>query len=713
MAYNPPDNTSIPFRFTESGYVAPNFNDLAYVFGVKQAASDLAAAVNVLGKYQTSTYTYLKYCPTYVVGYTQYGVQILQGRCIYGGIRDLGASLTVIGRQIDTRDLSAFVRVTQTGTDDLGGYIKATTQDDSDLGGILKPRYREQVDLPASLEGFVQRDLTAEIDLHSPADLAAFLNVRSSTYRDLPAYLRGWQASDLTADLRAVLYDDLPASIDIIEPSDLPAYLKVWPQSILPAYIRGWGSLDLGAQIQAMRYRDLPATIGAHLWRDLGAKLKGFGREVPADLPAHIKGFSYADLPAILRATYLADLPGYLFPVQPRDIRGIIHGWDIRYLPASINVTAYPYDLPASINLVGGLGDLTADINGFYGASISKNLPASTYGLAARVLSANINGEWTPMLSASINPVGYASNLHAEIHPKMVRLTTIINIPTMEHLDLSAVMNISCFASASRNLSAYLYTLYKGDLPAYIKGRLGAINNRDMSASVGYADSFVHTDKLPLSINISPSDYKEMDKFHIYMRLYKLSAVLPAYIYGKLYDRSLTASINGEPLYASTLRTSQNIFKGINFKYNGLIENYEMVELAFKTIVKDYIYSSGGDTAWKKTRSEKWRLSVKSFVPPNLSLQIERKLHKAFTLYDLRRYTDVDSAVKAAIDYVLSYPQADLSAWITSLGTHQNLSAMVYGRGIQEGYDSIPASIIAIRPTPVVGFANDTINILN
>jgi len=158
--------------------------------------------------------------------------------------------------------------------------------------------------------------------------------------------------------------------------------------------------------------------------------------------------------------------------------------------------------------------------------------------------------------------------------------------------------------------------------------------------------------------------------------------------------------------------TAPNIFRAINFKYNGLIENYEMVELAFKSVVKDYIYSSAGDTAWKRARSEKWRLSVKSFVPPNLALQIERKLHKAFTLHDLSRFTDIDSAVRAAIDYVTYYPQANLSASINNIGTHGNLSAMVYGRGIQSSFNNFPATITAVKPKTVVSFANDTINIL-
>jgi len=712
MAYNPPDNDSIPFKFTESGYTPPNFDALAYTFGTKQGAANLSAAVNVMGTYQTTTHTYVKYCPTYVVGYTQYGVQILKGRCIYGGIRDLGSYIFADSRTLH-KDLGGYVRVTQPGQADLGGYIKPTIQSSGDLGGIVKPRYKGEVDLPASLQGFQPEDLSAQIDLHSPADLQAYLNVRSRTYADLPAYLRGWQASDLPATLGAMQSVDLPASMDIIEPADLPAYLKVWPQRILPAYIRGWGELDLGAQIQALHYRDLPASIGAHLWQNLTARIKGFGREVPVDLPAFLRAVAKSDLPATLRATYIEDLSAYLFPIQPRDISGFIHGFDIRDLPASLNVIAYPYDLPASIYLIGGLGNLTANINGFYGASVSRDLTAQAYGLAPRSLPANIFGLDTPMLRASITPVGYASNLHAEIRPKMIRLTTVINIPTMEHLDLTAVMNISCFGSGSRNLSAYIYTLYKGDLPAYIKGRFGAINSKDMSASIGYADSYVHTDKLPLSISITPSDYTEMDKFHVYLRLFKLSTSLSAYVYGQLHDRSLAASITGDPSYASARGYAPNIFKAINFKYNGLVENYEMVELAFKTIVKDYIYSSGGDTAWKKTRSEKWRLGVKSFLPPNLSLQVERKLHKAFTLYDLRRYTDIDSAVRAAIDYVISYPQADLLASISTLGTHHNLSANVYGRGIQSDYINFPATINAIRTKPVVSFANNTINILD
>jgi len=51
---------------------------------------DISAAITALenGPYQDETYTYLKRCECYIVGYGVYGVQILKGRCYYGGIRD-------------------------------------------------------------------------------------------------------------------------------------------------------------------------------------------------------------------------------------------------------------------------------------------------------------------------------------------------------------------------------------------------------------------------------------------------------------------------------------------------------------------------------------------------------------------------------------------------------------------------------------------------
>ena len=93
MAYTIPPKSNIPFNFGAGGYQAPDFNNISLNFTnvIQSQMADLHAAVNVMQTYQQTTYTFLRYCEQYIIGYNQHGVQIIKGRCYYGGIRDIGA----------------------------------------------------------------------------------------------------------------------------------------------------------------------------------------------------------------------------------------------------------------------------------------------------------------------------------------------------------------------------------------------------------------------------------------------------------------------------------------------------------------------------------------------------------------------------------------------------------------------------------------------
>jgi len=165
--YTPPPKNNIPFNFNSGGYQAPDFGNISMNFStgqIKAQMNDLRAAINVVQTYQQSTYTFLKYCENYIVGYSQHGVQIIKGKCHYGGIRDLGGD---IGGHYPG-DLPAWI----------GGLVAAdltaeiigleTTQEE-DLGGII--------------DAHQPRDLGALIDLHNPRDLGAY--IRGFAFRDL------------------------------------------------------------------------------------------------------------------------------------------------------------------------------------------------------------------------------------------------------------------------------------------------------------------------------------------------------------------------------------------------------------------------------------------------------------------------------------------------------------------------------------------------
>jgi hypothetical protein len=95
--YTPPPKNNIPFNFNTGGYTEPDWNNISAEFTIaeqQQAMAGLKAAIRGVQTYQHHTYTFLKYCETYIVGYSQHGVQVIKGKCHYGGIRDLGATIS-------------------------------------------------------------------------------------------------------------------------------------------------------------------------------------------------------------------------------------------------------------------------------------------------------------------------------------------------------------------------------------------------------------------------------------------------------------------------------------------------------------------------------------------------------------------------------------------------------------------------------------------
>jgi hypothetical protein len=259
--YTTQDMRNLIFKFYPGTYTPPKFGDVTLNWAVRPTYSsvgNIQATITALGDgpYHDYTYTYLKYCTTYVVGYGVYGVQILKQRCVYGGVRDLS------------------------------GFI-----------GMHAP-----ADLPAFIYGTLGnvKDLSGFIDTHPPADLPAYLKVFLSDYGDLPSSIHGWVEKDLPAYIRAVRYQGLPAFLNPVPPSDLPAYLKVWPMEHLPSYIYGWDIKDLAARINAYEYKDLPVYIDMHPWVNLPVyPLRVWAREVPVDLPAFLRALIYEDLPVI------------------------------------------------------------------------------------------------------------------------------------------------------------------------------------------------------------------------------------------------------------------------------------------------------------------------------------------------------------------------------------------------------------------------------
>lgn len=652
-SFTPQNPKDILLKFapgTYSPYGAHNIT-LDFAAGAENSSTgNLGAALTVLGLYQNTTYTYLKYCPTYVIGYTRYGIQILKGRCVYGGIRDIGANVHPVRAKEVISDLSAFVGV------------EAAEQG--------------QADLPATITSYELLYLTANISGELPVDLPAKMRVWQRVHEDLPAYIRGWQAANLAAQVLGVVGYDLPASISPIPPSDLPAYLKVWPQEDLPANLRAWDTKDLSANIGTMQDRILTASIGGHLAGNLGARLKGWAREVPKDLSASVLGFAYQDLPAVVRATYLADLPANLFAVAPKDLPAYLHGYQASDLGALINGIANFVSLPAYIFASGGYKDLPTFLVPRTATEVPYDLVATISSWYSRNLPALINAIAPSNLPASLTAVGGTGDLPARLYPKMVRLTNTISFVTMESLDLSAVVNI-CGGSGFKNLVASLAVNHIKDLPATIVGQIGAYSQKDLPARTGYYTEYSTIDKLPISIIFRDNKYRTFDKYSLMFSFSRQASSIWASIVGEYTSSNLPASLRVvelDPYNFENTKNRERVYFGLGSQQ---ALSYETVEISFREIVSDYFFISGSGDVYKTNPLEKWVANMSSFIPRNNRLGLKRRLHKDRVLYDIEKYTNVDEAVRNIMEYITSYPQSDLGARIASKGQFNNLTSSI------------------------------------
>ena len=586
-------------------------------------------------------------------------------RPVYSSIGNIQASINAVG---GIRDLSAFI---------YGIY-----------GVVI---YSEE------------KDLSGRIDMHAPANLQAYLDVLSQDYGDLPSSIHGWIEKDLPAFTRAMQYQGLDAILNPIPPVDLPTYLKVWPMKALPSDIHGWDTGDLSAVVAVFQYSDLPIYIDMHPWVDLPVyPLRVWAREIEANLSVYTVGVAYTELPATIGVNYLDDISAYVFSIAPSDLGAYIHSWQETDLQASLIGAYGDYDLQAIINAVRNIKELSAYIKPMLGVEILRDLGVYVEGWRTKDISAYVSPIPFVTLSGYINSVGQIVDLSASIYPKTIRLSSVISVITMEHLDLSGVINPSCMWSEPRDLLAYIRCVYKDDLGATIVGRKYTLGVFNLSASVGFANSYSFIDRLPISVSVATQSYMFEDKFPIYLSIFREITNITSSIVGTLLYNDLPSSITGDYLELYSFENVTDRIKACNLNYMGVLQDYETVEISFRSIVEDYFYSSAGDSAWKSDRTDRWILELKSYVPGNVLLNTKRKLHKMRALYDLDSFESIDEAMKFTIEYVMTYPYDDISAYINSAGGYIDFPASIRARYIISTYGNLQSSVIGIADEIVV-----------
>jgi hypothetical protein len=644
MAYEKPPMNRVPFRFSSTGYSAPDFSNEPFQFGLRpsqQQTADMRAMLEVFGKYCTSTYTYIKDRKTYVVGYSTHGVQILKGKTIYGGIRDLCASLV---RTPPYSDISAYIFAASNFLN-LGGYIKATIQ--------------------------AYSDIVAEVYGVPPSDLPAFIHGFDT--RNIPATLYGWAIKDL------------PAYIGTHPPSNLAAILNVIEIRDLPAIITGewWHSqADLGAEFYRIwdrKYKDLRAILSG--WQEL-------------DLPAYIAAVYFRDLGAQIQSSTVVDLLAYLTTIGPVNLPALIHGFDTKDLPAFLNGQYGPYDIQAYLNTIPPK-DLVAYIRGFKGIEIPFDLRGIIEGWYIGNLPAFINPVRPADLLAYLNAVGQSVDLGASIIPNIILMKRALQIPLLEHKDLNAFVNFMCFSSGYKDLSAYVYILYKLDLRANIIGWYGSTtdNIKDLGAYIN-AEDYIVQDKFTLKY------VPEIDK---YSRLRLKFSVKDKYttwdtfriLYGTYYAKNLSASITGV-LTSSDLGASLTAIFDWNYselpeyvrpKTHEVFINMDRFENQWRRFVElmfdrtgtrpfEYFYVSGTQRVYKIDRTRNWTIWVDGYSRTENSL-IERVNVRRKYVFNMSQYETIDEAIRELMERAAYPTRINLSASINSVVDYVNLNASI------------------------------------
>lgn len=704
MAYTPPYCDRIPFTFTSSGYTPPLCGRVTFDLLAQAKFGTLQAAINVMQpeNYINDTYTYVKSCQTYALGYGSGTVQIMKGKCSYGGIRDISASIIGAKPNFVIENLRSSLYAY--AASDMSAFLLSLCT--TGIGASLKPLHRTSGTIYGNLHAFKSLDFGSVVDgTHFPVDMKAGIIVRQSTYRSFPSSIYGFAVSNLSANLRIVQGTFIPAVIQSIAPINLHAHLKVIELRNLSAYTRGWETGNLTAGIRQIYSESITAKVTG---RDdtvgyIKSSIKGYGT-LSNYISAAILSMQCRDLGASLRATYLSNLTMYMYAVPYKNLQAFVHSWKTIDVQATIYGYEYPWQLSASIVPSGAGYLLPANIYALQGRQNYTYLPSSVHSWESLLLKATLSSSNAPVLNAYINILGNATNLNSSIYPKVIRLTTVVNISTLSNSNLSAIINSPCFYTNLKNLTASIQPKFKADLSAYVKPIVYNYKPSLLSAKTGYTDSYMEVDCLRLNLTIFPNDFFTLDKYKITVNILDAAGLLSASVNGTLRYGGLNAQVSGVEIKPYTFDNAiRNTETAVNTTYNGIFIDNATIEMSFKSVVNDYYYSTDGEHLWKNDRLSRWVLDVKSFYPVNTALKLKRRLHKATMLYDLKKFVSIDEAMRYAIAHVTEVPQSALSASIFNSGTNNCISGTINPQFIRSDTSSLNSSINPVGNIVIVG----------
>lgn len=632
--------------------------------------SNLRSHINCIDPY-SGTYTYLKYCKNYIIGYGMNNIQILKRDCLYGGIRDFRAVIKT--KQESSINLNNVIRVWGQAYKDLGNQIFGELYKDYyDLGGILKGKVLEaENNLNKIIRGWStdQKDLSGYLKqaLAGQDDLSVYLKQNYANHLDLPNRLKGW----------------------VIEAQrNLGSYTK----SVIAS------TKDLGEFIQPLHTRDLNMDIDLIPAQNLQVIIQHDDKVV--NLFANIRVKYVKDLLGIIRCKYIYNLPASLVPVEPVDLSARIES--IVHINLGVSVDGWLGPLKNLLSYVNAVSaqDLSVLVDVWGGFRIPVDLRTLVQSYQEFDLSASMFIIPSKNLGATLIPKGQIAELGVHIIPKVVYFRSIINVALLEHKDLQAMINYSCFYSDWRALGVSLYCFSKKDLITSILGTLQSADStyKNLPTYIN-VHSYYTEDKViveyPVVANIAAYTLVNIN-YSVFGSRYDTYNTIPIYYYG-LWPKNLAASITGVFHHRDL---SVSLTPEFDFGYDPLPpwinpRTYEVildirrfasqarrfVEIMFDAMDVSpyhYFYVDDAHKVYRVDRGRHWSIKTVGYTKVE-DADIDRTLVREKQTFNLSNYASIDEAVRSLIDRAASYREVNLLQSISSvLPPYKDLPVNLY-----------------------------------
>lgn len=197
-----------------------------------------------------------------------------------------------------------------------------------------------------------------------------------------------------------------------------------------------------------------------------------------------------------------------------------------------------------------------------------------------------------------------------------------------------------------------------------------------------------------------------LDDFHAQELTYKRvvnnnkKTNITASIIGDYLTSDLSAFVRAyRPLTYNASSMKQKLIT-LKLDHSNAEEWRRYVEVTFDNYVRSYYYFSGNQKAYREFVDDQWIVQVKGYSVDNLPAGVDRAKVIRKYLFNLKRYSSIDAAIKDMIDRVTAIKDSDLSCTIEGVPKKEANLSIYIESSVKRTYKSnrtLSATIIPIE----------------